>query len=240
MIDLTEISDLNGDGAVTTDDAVVLMNEKIQDYGVNFEINEDNELVAYSTKGSALKVSFLKDVNDDFLGDDEFVLSRTHYRGGYNLEGKAYYDADNKIAPRGVDISGGDLYSTGAHTQNATVRSGANTAKQNGFGVINDVMAAIESGNRDDLANKMLPKIDDFINNILGVMAEDGALQARYDYNTQRLITENSVMVEEQDSLVSADPADVISQLMMADYMYQANLAVIARLLQPSLLDFLG
>ena len=100
-------------------------------------------------------------------------------------------------------------------------------------------MAAIESGNRDDLVDKMLPRIDDFINNILGVMAEDGALQSRYEYNTQRLITENSVMTEEKDSLVAADPADVISQLMMADYMYQANLAVIARLIQPSLLDFL-
>ena len=243
VIDLTEISDLNGDGDVTTADAVDLINEKLQDYDVKFEINGNNELVAYSPKGSALKVSFLKNVNNDFLGDDEFVLNRTHYRGGYNLEGKAYYDTsdeDNKIAPRGVDLTGGDLYSTGAHTQNATVRSGANTARQNGFGVINDVVAAIESGNRDDLIDKMLPRIDDFINNILGVMAEGGALQARYDYNTQRLITENSVMTEEQDSLVVADPADVITQLMMADYMYQANLAVIARLIQPSLLDFLG
>ena len=98
--------------------------------------------------------------------------------------------------------------------------------KQNGFGTINDVIAAIESGNRDDLLEKMLPRVDDFINNILSVMAEDGALQARYNYNTERLVNENSVMSEEQDRLVKADPADVISQLMMADYMYQANLAV--------------
>ena len=66
------------------------------------------------------------------------------------------------------------------HSQNATIRSGANTMRQNGFGVINDAIAAIESGNRDDLTDKMLPKIDDFINNILSVMSENGALQARY------------------------------------------------------------
>ncbi len=71
-------------------------------------------------------------------------------------------------------------------------------------------------------------------------MAEDGALQARYSYNNERLVSENFIMTEEQDRLVKADPADVISQLMIADYMYQANLAVIARLVQPSLLDFLG
>ena len=71
-------------------------------------------------------------------------------------------------------------------------------------------------------------------------MAEDGALQARYNYNTQRLTTESAVMTEDYDNLMKIDPADAISQLMIADYMYQANLAVISRLIQPSLLDFLS
>jgi len=243
-IDLTAIRDVTSDDEIKADDVAEFINSRMQDEDVRAFINDDKELVVYSPRGYSIKIEFLDssdtDVTRNFIGTDDYVLSRTHYRGGYNLEGKAYYDSDNDIAPRGVDLTGGDLYDTGAHTQNATVRSGANTARQNGFGIINDVMAAIESGNRDDLLNKMLPRIDDFINNILGVMAEDGALQARYEYNTQRLISENSVMTEEKDNLVGADPADVISQLMMADYMYQANLAVIARLIQPSLLDFLA
>ena len=111
--------------------------------------------------------------------------------------------------------------------------------KQNGFGVINDVIAAVESGNRDDIAEKMLPRIDSFISNILSVMAENGALQARYSYNNDRLNTENMIMTEQYDDLVKVDPAEAISQLMIADYMYQANLAVISRMIQPSLLDFL-
>ena len=111
--------------------------------------------------------------------------------------------------------------------------------RQNGFGVINDVIAAVKAGNRDDLADKMLPRIDSFISNILSVMAEDGALQARYQYNTERLVDENGIMTEQYDDLVKIDPAEAISQLMIADYMYQANLAVISRLIQPSLLDFL-
>ena len=238
IIDLTKVGDFFEDTDITTDDVVDFINDKMEDYGVKAEINADKELVIYSPDGYGVKVSFLKNVNKNLLGSDQYVLDRTHYRGGYDLEDKAYYDGTD--SPRGVDFDEGDLYDTGAHTQNATVRSGANTMRQNGFGTINDVMAAIESGNRDDLLEKMLPRVDDFINNILSVMAEDGALQARYNYNTERLVNENSVMTEEQDKLVKADPADVISQLMMADYMYQANLAVIARLIQPSLLDFLG
>ena len=46
-------------------------------------------------------------------------------------------------------------------------------------------------------------------------------------------------MDEQYDDVAKIDPADAISQLMIADYMYQANLAVISRLIQPSLLDFL-
>ncbi|MBR2209355.1 MAG: flagellar hook-associated protein FlgL [Synergistaceae bacterium] len=247
-IDLTTIRDVTSDDEIKADDIAEFVNARMQDEDVRAFVNDDKELVVYSPRGYSIKIEFLdnsdSDVTSDFIGtdigSDSSVLSRTLYRGGYNLEGKAYYDSENDIAPRGIDIDGGDLYGTGAHTQNATVRSGANTARQNGFGVINDVMAAIESGNRDDLLNKMLPRIDDFINNILSVMAEDGALQARYEYNNQRLISENSVMTEENDNLTAPDPADVITQLMMADYMYQANLAVIARLIQPSLLDFLG
>ena len=247
-IDLTTIRDVTSDDEIKADDIAEFVNARMQDEDVRAFVNDDNELVVYSPRGYSIKIEFLdssdSDVTSDFIGtdigSDSSVLSRTLYRGGYNLEGKAYYDSDNDISPRGIDINDGDLYGTGAHTQNATVRSGANTARQNGFGVINDVMAAIESGNRDDLLNKMLPRIEDFINNILGVMAEDGALQARYEYNNQRLISENSVMTEENDNLTAPDPADVITQLMMADYMYQANLAVIARLIQPSLLDFLG
>ncbi len=235
-VDLTKIGEFITDNDVTTDDVVDYINYKMQDYDIRAAINADKEIVIYSPGGSSVKVKFLDNANKEFLGEDDYVLSRTHYRGGYDLEGKAYYDGEND--PRGVDSD--NLYSSGMHTQNATIRSGANTARQNAFGTINDVIAAIKSGNRDDLQNKMLPRIDSMINDILAVMAEDGALQARYNYNTERLTTENAVMTEDYDNLMKIDPADAISQLMIADYMYQANLAVIARLIQPSLLDFLG
>ena len=178
--------------------------------------------------GAALSAEIsYSDITYQFIGGD--ALERSCYRGGYNLEGKAQ--------TRGIDGNG--MYDDGIHTQNATIRSGANTMRQNGFGVINDVIAAVKAGNRDDLADKMLPRIDSFISNILSVMAEDGALQARYQYNTERLVDENGIMTEQYDDLVKIDPAEAISQLMIADYMYQANLAVISRLIQPSLLDFL-
>ncbi|MBQ7577268.1 MAG: flagellar hook-associated protein FlgL [Synergistaceae bacterium] len=235
-IDLTELRDITNDSVIKADDLTEFINARMQDYDVRSEINEDNELVLWSNRGYTVEIKFLDDSGNDitvsdFLGDE--TLQRTYYRGGYNLEGNSY-GTDS----RGLDSS--SIYDSGIHTQNATIRSGANTAKQNGFGVINDIVAAVNAGNRDDLVEKMIPKIDNFINNILTVMSSNGALQARYNYNNDRLTSENAIMTENYDTLVKIDPADAISQLMVADYMYQANLAIISRLIQPSLLDFLS
>ena len=231
-LDLTALRDVTNDNAIKADDIAQFINARMQDEDVRAEINNDDEFVIYSPRGYSIEVEFVGGSDGTFLGDDVEgdPIGHTLYRGGYNLEGDA--------TTRGVDV--GDLYSSGIHTQNATIRSGANTMKQNGFGVINDIIAAVNSGNRDDLYDKMIPKIDNLINNILGVQAEGGALIARYNYNTDRLIQENSIMTEENDNLVTVDPVDAITQLYVADYMYQANLAVIARLIQPSLLDFLS
>ena len=243
-IDLTEIREVTADERVDMNDAARFINARMQDYDVRAEVNSDKELMIWSLRGYSVEVNFAGniettddegnitteygDVTSKFLGDE--TSARTYYRGGWNLDGEAQ--------TRGIDAS--DVYEYGVHSQNATVRSGANTMRQNGFGVINDVIAAIESGNRDDLTDKMLPKVDEFINNLLSVMSENGALQARYTYNNERLTTESAIMTESYDDLVKIDPADAISQLMVADYMYQANLAVISRLIQPSLLDFLN
>ena len=230
-IDLTAMRDVTADDKITADDMVQFINARMQDYDVQSEVNGDGELMLWSPRGYSVKIEFAdgsgNDNTDDFLNAG--TSTRSYYRGGYDLEGSA--------STRGIDAN--DMYSAGIHTQNATIRSGANTMKQNGFGVINDIISAVEAGNRDDLSEKMLPRIDKFISNILSVMAEDGALQARYNYNNERLVTEGMIMTEQYDDLVKVDPAEAISQLMIADYMYQANLAVISRLLQPSLLDFL-
>ncbi|MBR0250617.1 MAG: flagellar hook-associated protein FlgL [Synergistaceae bacterium] len=230
-IDLTEIRDVTADNAVKADDIAEFINARMQDYDIRAELNEDNELMLWSLRGYSISAQFSQhdtDVTDTFMGNE--ASSRTYYRGGRNLEGHA--------GTRGIDND--NFYSDGIHAQNAAIRSGANTMRQNGFGVINDVISAVNSGNREDLCEKMLPKIDAFINNILSAMSENGALQARYSYNTERLITENAIMTEDYDKLVKIDMSEAISQLMIGDYMYQANLAVIARLIQPSLLDFLS
>lgn len=226
MVDVTA-NDTTGrgrDGKITAYDMACFINARMQDYDIKADINEDGCLVVWSPRGYDISLSFNGGTDStEFFTTGGPSTAKNYYRGGYNLEGSA--EARD---------------TTGNHSQNVTIRSGANTTRQNGFGVINDIISAINSGNRDNLTDNMLPRIDNFINNILSVMSENGALQARYNYNNERLVTENAIMSEEYDNVAKIDPAEAIAQLMVADYMYQANLAVIARLIQPSLLDFLS
>ena len=196
--------------------------------GGNYNVIGDNdtgELTLTRVKMTPLDASVEVAQTNQFLGTGQAV---TYYRGGYDL--------DMKVSERLA--SNEKLF--GIHGQNATIRSGANTTRQNAFGMLDDVIAAVKSGNRDALVDKMLPRVDAFINNILGVMSTNGALVNRYDANMSRQANEALIMTDEHDKLVKPDYSEVTSQLLLANYVYQANLAVISRLIQPSLLDFLS
>ncbi|MCR4818999.1 MAG: flagellar hook-associated protein FlgL [Fretibacterium sp.] len=165
----------------------------------------------------------VSDVKMDTTDISAALFGENYYRGGYDLD----EDADVRTSP-------------GIHGQNATIRSGSNTTRQNAFGMLDDVIAAVKSGNRDALAEKMLPRVDSFINNVLGVLSSNGALVNRYDANMARQTNESLIMTDEYDKLMRPDYSEVASQLMLANHIYNANLAVISRLIQPSLLDFLS
>ncbi|MBR1672027.1 MAG: flagellar hook-associated protein FlgL [Fretibacterium sp.] len=224
-IDLTELRDTDGNATIDAKDMAAFINARMQDYDVQAGINDDGQLTVWSPRGYSIKIAFAdadgNDVTTNFLGAG--TQASTYYRGGYNLEG----DAATRTSP-------------GIHGQNATIRSGANTTRQNAFGMLDDVIAAVKSGNRDDLVETMMPRIDSFIDGILGVMSTNGALVNRYSANIERQAQNNLIMTDEYDTLVRPDYSEVASQLLLANYVYNANLAVISRLIQPSLLDFLS
>ena len=175
----------------------------------------------YSPRGYNFSIEFGEESSDyNFMGDGN---TSTYYRGGY-----------------GLDLAASERQSPGIYNQNINIRSGSNTTTQNAFGTIDDITSAIKSGNIEDLENKMLPRLDNMLNNLLGIMSEDGALRTRYTANMERLTTNELIMEQQYDDLIKTDPADIITQMMMADYNYQANLAIISRIIQPSLLDFLS
>jgi flagellin-like hook-associated protein FlgL len=123
--------------------------------------------------------------------------------------------------------------------QNVVTRSGANQTKQNFFGVLDDISAAVRAENRDGLADKLLPQIDKFIDGLLKIQSTNGALQARYEGNVTRMKSSNLNMTEAHDAISAVDLSEITVELMMAQSVYQASLGVIGYIVQPTLLDFL-
>lgn len=232
-IDMTAMRDVNGNGKMDAKDLVATINARMQDCDVRAELNDEGHLVLWSPRGYTIRAEVTKvkadgtpagavgDRTKDFFGGTASEVG-TYYRGGYRLDDKA-----NDRKPQGIFV------------QNTTNRSGANEKMQNGYEMFGDVTAAVRAGNRTSLSEVMLPRIDAFIDNVLSVLSSNGAMQNRYKANMDRLTTENTMLTETHDKLATVDPAEIATQLMMANYVYQSNLAVIAQLIQPSLLDFI-
>jgi flagellar hook-associated protein 3 FlgL len=221
-IDMTAMRDFNGNGVLDAQDLVETINSRMQDYDVRAELNDEGQLRLWSPRGYTIEVKAedlgAGDITDMFLGAG--VSSATPYRGGYDLENAS------RVAP-------------GITTQNVTMRGGANQTKQNFFGVLDDISSAVRAENRDGLSDKLLPLIDDFRDSLLKTLSTNGALQARYQGNVQRMTWNGLSMTEAYDSLVVVDPTDIYTQLMMAQTVYEASLGVMSYLVQPTLLDFL-
>jgi flagellar hook-associated protein 3 FlgL len=133
-IDLTAMRDINGSGSMDAVDLVAEINARMQDYDVKAELNEEGRLVLWSPRGYSIEVAAHEigtgtppgtdaDITADFLGTG--TSSATPYRGGYGLD----------------DLTARGEYS-GVYAQNVVTRSGANQAKQNFFGVLDDISAA--------------------------------------------------------------------------------------------------
>jgi len=244
-IDLRAMRDINGNGVLDAHDLVATINARMQAFDVVAEINKDGFLVLWSPRGYSVTIggtTLPSDVSTFFthgfstggspgappVPPTLSSLYSTAYRGGYRLEGSNIpgHANFNRDAP-------------GVFTQNTVVRSGSNQTQQNFFGVLGDISAAIRAENRSGLANSLLPLVDRFMDNLLRVMSTGGALETRYGGNISRMRLNDIAMTEAHDEIVGVDLSELTTQFMMAQNIYQASLAMMAQIVQPTLLNFL-
>ncbi|NLD95790.1 MAG: flagellar hook-associated protein FlgL [Synergistaceae bacterium] len=128
---------------------------------------------------------------------------------------------------------------SGRYTQNVVVRTASDSRRTDFFGVIEKLADAVSAEDREGLSNVMLGQIDDFIDNLLRCRTSGGAILNRYE-NNQARFKQNNVYVTELYSKVSdVDLAETSTKFLMAQAVYQSSLAVIAKIVQPTLVDFL-
>lgn len=105
---------------------------------------------------------------------------------------------------------------------------------------LNEVIAALEDGgNTGDLSNKLLKQADGFIDNILQVRSKLGATHNRLEAAEERNTSENINLKEVLSEKEDVDLAESYMNYIMLTTAYQSSLSMGAKILQPSLLDYL-
>jgi flagellar hook-associated protein 3 FlgL len=118
-------------------------------------------------------------------------------------------------------------------------RTGDNVYDIDFFGVMDNLINTVEGGDVDGISDIMLSQLDNWLSTLLKCRATDGALVNRYTAAVDRMTSNNTNYTDLYTQTVGIDLADAFTDYEMAASIYQASLAAIARLIQPSLLDFL-
>lgn len=104
--------------------------------------------------------------------------------------------------------------------------------------MMDNLKNALNSGDHQAVSNT-IADIDKELENVLSIRADAGAKSNRLDLTKNRLQSDNYNFTTLLSKNEDADMAQVITNLKMDENVYRASLAAGARIIEPSLIDFL-
>jgi len=104
---------------------------------------------------------------------------------------------------------------------------------------LKNLMDRMETGQTNELSSDSLARIDEHIENLLSLRAEIGSKYNRLDTAKSKNEAESLNMTELLSKTEDIDIAEKIMEFSMMQSVYQSSLATGAKILQPSLLDYL-
>ena len=130
-----------------------------------------------------------------------------------------------------INVAGGDLFNN----------SGDATAGTNGTFIshFDDLIAALDAGDTDAIGD-MLTEIDADMENLLRIRADVGARTNRIELTNNRLENDTTNFTKLMSENEDVDIAETFMNLSNEQNVYRASLAAGAKIIQPSLVDFLS
>ncbi|MDB5052777.1 MAG: Flagellar hook protein FlgL [Bacilli bacterium] len=176
------------------------------------------------------------------LGDETISIGNDQLNGRYTFNGqltdvKPYTtgmestDTENINYQLGagvvipVNTTGNDVFGTSTDTDNL-------------LSVIRGIQSAFTSGN-PTAARNLMPQLSTRLDKILQARSEIGARSNRVDLMDNRLKDLNLNLNDLSGKTEDADMAEVITKLKMDENVYQASLSTGAKIIQPSLMDYM-
>lgn len=224
----------NGDAWLTTADSALSSVEdimrRVRDLtvqGANDGALSPEAKESIATELDGLKKSLLALANTTYLGRTVFAGNSdagVAFAADYSYTGAAGSTVERRIGPDTtvrVDADGAAAFGTGASSVFALVD-----------GIASDLRSGVNVGPR-------LAEIDDRMKAIVGEHAEIGGRQTRIDKAKDSLAVTSTSLEAQRSGLEDVDLSKVLLDLKTQDVNYQTAIAVTARVLQPTLMDFL-
>lgn len=182
-------------------------------------------------------------------------LGNSQFKGKYIFNGervneKPYPDdPGNTTDPSNAyDLDAGDVnYQIGAGIYVGVNLQGDKVFGEYGdssslFKVLDDFKTALAdtSTSGTTAIQNIIPRLQTNLENVITAQAEVGGKQNRLEFTASRLSDLNLNYVSLQSLTEDADMPSVITELKTAESIYQASLDTMARIIRPSLLDFLN
>lgn len=124
-----------------------------------------------------------------------------------------------------VNVSGNDVFGNPSDTDNV-------------FKVLDNIMTALQSGDYDGVSAQTA-NIDTRLDKMLNVRAEVGARTNRVELITNRLDDLKINLTDLQSKTEDVDYAELMVKSKVNENVYQASLSVGAKIIQPTLVDFI-
>ncbi|WP_325064798.1 flagellar hook-associated protein FlgL [Leifsonia sp. AG29] len=180
-----------------------------------------------ATELDGLKKSLLSTANTTYVGRSVFAGNSdagVAFRPDYSFTGVPGSTVERRIGPDStvrVDSDGAAVFGTGSSSVFALIDN-----------TVNDLRTGVNVGPR-------LAEIDDRMKAVVGEHAQIGGRQTRLDQAKDALAVGANSLEAQRSSLEDADLSKVLLDLKTQDVNYQTAIAVTARVLQPTLMDFL-
>jgi len=107
------------------------------------------------------------------------------------------------------------------------------------FKAVNDMHKALLDDNTEALGGEILQELDGYLNRLLQYRAEIGAKTVRLNSTEERLLDEHLHLQELRSKIEDIDLAELYIEFTMQENAYHAALSTGARIIFPSLIDFL-
>jgi flagellar hook-associated protein 3 FlgL len=225
----------SGNGWLTMGDSALSATEGILNRVRDLTVQGANEATltpatreAIASELEGLKSELLGQANTKYQGRSVFAGNSdagTAFTTDYSYNGAAGSAVQRRIGADStvrVDADGAAIYGTGGDSA---------------FALIDKVAADLRAGTS---VNTHLDAIDDRINTVIAGHAELGTRHAQILKAEESLMTLSGTLEAQRAGVEDVDLSKVLLDLKLQEVSYQTALSVTARVLQPTLMDFLS